>query len=201
MENLWAYIAGFFDGEGCVVNAKKNIHLTSSQAGDIGKELLDKLKNDTGMGTVYKIRKIIESHQQGYVWTISKRQEIRKFINNVLPYSFIKKEKMLLLLKTIGERNDETQWTEEENNFIRKNFLTESFRDISEELKRSHKSIRSRASFLKLRRGQGKRSKSGNERLSNTRKKLGLKTRLGVKLSEETKNKMRVAALRRYGKI
>ncbi len=101
------YIAGFFDGEGSVGIYPRSWDRTKTfryyvlvvslgQTGKLGKELLESLQEKYG-GSVY------ENKQNGkkkvmWKWNVSANKGA-KFLEDILPYSYIKKEEILRCLE------------------------------------------------------------------------------------------------------
>lgn len=180
MDTTWAYIAGIFDGEGSIgYYSDGQRRVSISQSGDEGKELLNFIKDKTGFGYIYfnikfKPSQTIKNVRPMHVWNASKRQEMRKFLNSVLPYLIIKREKAKEVLEKLGENNIQTRWEKKEDELIQKLYKEKSFRDIAEILKRSHKSVRTRAIFLNLHKGQGIKSESGIQRWKESWRKKSI---------------------------
>jgi hypothetical protein len=98
----WAYIAGFFDGEGCVNYANSGsdrsyrIRLTFSQAQPRGHELLGLMKtffelNGYRLGKIHTSGRKKEWGKQGWQLQIVAKDSTRKIMENMLPYLHIKK--------------------------------------------------------------------------------------------------------------
>lgn len=107
MEMSWAYIAGFFDGEGCLhavgdgMAGQHKFSITICQADDIGKQVLTEIRNflqDHGINafvaahapTIYK--KKPHWKQCWNLW-IRQQRSIRLFIEGVYPYLRVKKQR------------------------------------------------------------------------------------------------------------
>jgi len=99
----WAYIAGFFDGEGCVKVRPEYSHghgygtpmISISQTRDRGKLLLDEIQEFLlGHNILSKVRSYTPrnlEHQQAWTLWIHSRPGVCLFIQRVLPYVKIKK--------------------------------------------------------------------------------------------------------------
>lgn len=95
------YLAGFFDGEGCIYlgtttasgTSKKYPHLivTLSQSGDGGKTLLLNIQNHYG-GRFSKSKKYKDSHKDAYQLRWTGKKAIL-FLDQIPPFLVIKKEK------------------------------------------------------------------------------------------------------------
>lgn len=102
-----AYIAGFFDGEGCVeigfnrkVGARGQYYLRLVVANDY-KPVIDWLYS-IYEGSTYHRRPHQTNHRNGWVWKISARKA-EKFLLDIYPYSMQKKKEIELAFKFIGE--------------------------------------------------------------------------------------------------
>ena len=84
----WKYIAGFFDGEGSITHNKKGYRITISQT---NKEVLNNIKNYTGVGNIFKNSKRRSHWKDSWVYYIAKQSDVFLFLKNILPYLIIKK--------------------------------------------------------------------------------------------------------------
>ena len=86
------YLAGFFDGEGCVNCSKGRNdvpHVMISISGTC-KKLLEEISKKYG-GKVYIKNKYKDHHTQAYSWHVSK---YREFVEDILPFTNIKTEQL-----------------------------------------------------------------------------------------------------------
>lgn len=105
-ENFWAYVAGFFDAEGCVTHRQlydENRepthrllgHVTMGQSGEAALNLFPKLRDDLARHGV-RSSIVLASPAQGneqacYRLDITSQPERVKFMRGVLPYLYMKK--------------------------------------------------------------------------------------------------------------
>jgi len=98
----WEYLAGFFDGEGCVNYANSGsqrtyrIRLTFSQSRKRGYELLFKIKaflekEKCKLGKIYTSGYIKDIEKQGWQLQITEKNSTKKIMEALLPYLEIKK--------------------------------------------------------------------------------------------------------------
>lgn len=99
----WAYIAGFFDGEGSITyntvySGGQGIgRITIAQSGQIGKDLLLEIKgflnqNGIACSVALNSHKVKHEHwKQGYILYVHTKTGARKFCLWVIPYLRIKK--------------------------------------------------------------------------------------------------------------
>lgn len=89
-ESTRAYIAGIFDGEGCVSSHKSRGYTNLSlYIGQKDLSLLEWIRDELGLGRIYSERDCARLQ-------ISKREEIREFVKLVYPYSRVKREQLKL---------------------------------------------------------------------------------------------------------
>ena len=106
---LWAYLAGLIDGEGSFVIQKTSVdkiakssrsktpkYLTYFSIGMVDKAPLDLIQETIGAGKVYEER----VPDRRSIWRIrfAGRLKLIPFINSLLPYLMVKKERAELLL-------------------------------------------------------------------------------------------------------
>ena len=107
-KSIVAYIAGFFDGEGCIHarirnNAQPNAVLTISQKNP---KVLYWITKTVGYGHV------TECYNEKWVrniWRVTGRDKTKSFIKMILPFSKVKKKQLqvgLKLLALIGKPGD-----------------------------------------------------------------------------------------------
>lgn len=95
-----AWVAGFFDGEGCVSVTSNRLYTSVVQS---KREILDKLAKEYG-GAVY-------SNRSWFQWRLN-GQHCEHFLRDMLPYLFVKKKAVLAALEFIATIGGQT--TEEE---------------------------------------------------------------------------------------
>lgn len=99
-----AYIAGFFDGEGCIccVKSRNNnlrLRVTIVQRTSPVLRKIAKLMN---CGKVHKKKTDSSYGNSLFVWYINDQVSLLKFIQVVLPYSIVKKKQLELGLKFLS---------------------------------------------------------------------------------------------------
>jgi len=98
--NTLAYIAGYFDGEGCiriVQNKRDNgfgIHVFITNT---HKPFLERMKDFFG-GTVSVRNKSNENHRSIYQWRISNKKAANNFLKQIEPYLFEKQPQAKLAI-------------------------------------------------------------------------------------------------------
>lgn len=97
-EEEWAYIAGIFDGDGCVsVNGRwSNYRITITQN---GLYLHQWLLTTLGVGNITRRR-----DDKANSYRISAQKQVYEFLNGVLPYSIVKQEKVRKAIATIENK-------------------------------------------------------------------------------------------------
>ena len=105
-----SYIAGLFDGEGCinVVRGKDSLGFNVSIT-NTNEKVLQGVKMFLGYGKIHRRHdKRYPKHSPVYAWRIHHRIDIHKFLTLLLPHLIIKKDKAertLLEIKKHGYRN------------------------------------------------------------------------------------------------
>jgi len=101
----WAYIAGFFDGEGCVSRLNKNASHIYWRIDIVQKDrnVLDEIQKFIRYGKVFRSTTGIKKTLI-YRYGIHKQEQILDFLSNVLPYVVVKKEKVQKLLENPWKR-------------------------------------------------------------------------------------------------
>lgn len=100
----WEYIAGFFDGEGCVSRLHKNNPHNNQHnrifwrilIGQKDRNVLDEIQKFIGYGKVYRIRK---SPNLYYCYTIVKQHEVIDFLKRVSSYVIVKRKQLQITLE------------------------------------------------------------------------------------------------------
>jgi len=88
-----AYIAGFFDGEGCVSTGRRHLAIKLAQK---NRGVLDYIVKTLGYG---KVRRCNNGHHSMYIY--SKPRQTR-FIKLVLPYSIVKRSQLEVGLQLLN---------------------------------------------------------------------------------------------------
>ncbi len=96
----WDYVAGFFDGEG-------NLHVNQVRGGSgktayqlliriysSNKKIVEELRDFIGFGKIYLKRKT-----EVYEFTISNKEEARRFLENLKGKTILKKDQITFLLE------------------------------------------------------------------------------------------------------
>jgi len=94
-----SYIAGFFDGEG-TLNISSNRWRISIPQTHFG--VLNEIKEFVGYGNIYKTKKKKGHHKDAWVYTVSDRNDVLRFLLMIEPFIIVKKDfvnNQILLLK------------------------------------------------------------------------------------------------------
>lgn len=130
----WSYIAGFFDGEGNfhMVFTKKSIQIVCRMFGDSIKVFEEMIKF-MGFGTIYRRKK--EEHVPEL--TITKKEYVKTFLENILPYLILKKEHAEFILSNYNfNRHNNLDFDRETfYSFIKRKNVQKFRKDWSKEIK------------------------------------------------------------------
>jgi hypothetical protein len=104
-----AYIAGIFDGEGCIgyynaaltYNHRPGYFHASINVCNTDPRVISWLKEVTGIGKVGLLKMNTTRRRQAYQWQLGKRAEIVEFLQTIRPYLKIKSEQVDVLLAHI----------------------------------------------------------------------------------------------------
>lgn len=102
----WSYIAGFFDGEGCVHLHKRKCRgwrrcLTIGQKDPEPLEVIQEFLYKQGINL--RFYKYSNNGNAFYTLYVSKIRDIEKVIRNILPYLVIKREACEKMLDNIAQ--------------------------------------------------------------------------------------------------
>ena len=86
----WKYIAGFFDGEGSITQTQGRHRLYITQA---NLEVLELIKAFVGYGKVSPITKRKNHWKDAWVYFIGDMHQVQQFLEGILPYLIVKKDK------------------------------------------------------------------------------------------------------------
>jgi hypothetical protein len=78
-----AYLAGLFEGEGCI--EKRYLHSVCINIGSTDLDVITKVHEMTGVGHLRKAQ-TLPSGRNFYVWRVSKAADAAEIINAMLPY-------------------------------------------------------------------------------------------------------------------
>jgi hypothetical protein len=104
--NIW--LAGFWEGEGCISSCRKMQYIRIDIAQSITKgrdveTMMEKLKNTYG-GNIYK--NIIPNFKPQLRWRLGKRKKVMNFIRTILPYCQFRKNELINALEIMEEAGD-----------------------------------------------------------------------------------------------
>lgn len=103
----WAYVAGYFDGEGHVSHHKSWSHFALGFT-NTNLESLKAIQRFIGAGTIYiKPRPNIRC-KNAYRLIVSKRRNVVSVARRMLPYSMIKREKLVVLIEDLANKRFQT---------------------------------------------------------------------------------------------
>jgi len=88
----WAYIAGFFDGEGHIGMQGRGIQLSMAQSRKRGLEVLREIKEFLALHGVKSSTYINKNPEKCHSLWVTNRPDIRYLLNLLMPYLHVKKE-------------------------------------------------------------------------------------------------------------
>lgn len=84
----WAYIAGFFDGEGSITRNGRGFRVTIPQTNLI---VLEKIERWTGYGHIRKTLTRRPHWKKSWTYAISKQTDVLSFLQRVKPWVIVKR--------------------------------------------------------------------------------------------------------------
>lgn len=90
----WAYIAGFFDGEGSVTRNGSGFRVTIPQTNI---EVLQTIQQFVGCGSVIHVTKRRSHWKESWTYAIAKQTEVLHFLKRIAPHLVVKRD----LVRTI----------------------------------------------------------------------------------------------------
>ena len=94
----WAYIAGFFDGEGCIFVSSLTPHVIVSQSGERGRQVMDDIEGflaSKGVSHIHRVHKVYKGNKAHYLpkfeIRIFRRLPVEITLRGMLPYLRVKK--------------------------------------------------------------------------------------------------------------
>jgi len=149
------YIAGFFDGEGCVALAKNGLYRKAAlQITNTDRTVLEKIKETLRCGHICITRKFAKTKPQwaqAYSFSVNKRRDVIEVLQKMLPYLEVKHEAGQKLLDTLlSKSSSHLEWTPDEKTFLCENYKKIPTKDIAKKLNRATRSIHCYAHLLDL---------------------------------------------------
>ena len=97
----WKYIAGFFDGEGTLTKAEKRYRIYITQT---NKEVLDMICRFARVGNIKPIKKRRSHWHDAWIYYITDKHKIKKFLIAVYPYLIVKRKVTSRAIKEIDNK-------------------------------------------------------------------------------------------------
>lgn len=130
MSMEWSYVAGFFDGEGCV-NCGLSTRLNKTRRNwypvarclmtNTDKSVLDAIQTNFSLGTIQpKILNRSTPHGESilpkkaeYTLIICKQSDVVRFVDGIYPYSITKKKQLKLIGEAVRfiQKNNGEKWS------------------------------------------------------------------------------------------
>jgi hypothetical protein len=82
----WAWVAGLIEGEGWIgpsPQAKRRSAVIGASSTD--RDVLDRLHDLTGVGSIYTLKLQKPTHKQGWQWSVSNRRDVHDVLEQILP--------------------------------------------------------------------------------------------------------------------
>jgi hypothetical protein len=127
------YLGGFFDGEGTVYETSGKVRISIPQTEF---EVLNKIKDFVGYGQIYETKKKKDIHKQAWVYNITSREGVYRFLKLVENEVYVKKNEVIKFISVLEQKESKSI----EDSLIRKNDIEKvtelkskgnSYREIS----------------------------------------------------------------------
>lgn len=102
----WAYVAGFFDGEGCVGKyAHFHVSMNQAEPHDLVIYAIQDFLTTQGVESRVDVSHSgRRNHNAVHVLSLNKQSEVKKFLEGVLPFLIVKREKAEEVLAEVSGR-------------------------------------------------------------------------------------------------
>ena len=101
------YLAGFFDGDGCITTSPKtNFRLTISNT---NKEILDWIKKNFGGNINNQHLPKNPKHNTSWKWITTKRTDVLRILELIYPYLIVKKKQAKLIINYLNYHKNENK--------------------------------------------------------------------------------------------
>ena len=101
----WKYLSGYFDADGNIhvfLNHKRISYGVQFRIYSTNKKVLEKIKEFTGVGKIYKPLRKEENRNICFVYTIWKKLEVKYVLKKISPNLIVKKQQVDYLLKNFN---------------------------------------------------------------------------------------------------
>jgi len=133
----WSYVAGFFDGEGCVnigLSTRRNktrrnwYPVARCTITNTNKLILEAIQTEFAVGTIHMLCRQRPTQKPAYSLCITKHSDVIKFIDGVYPYIIIKRKQLELLKEAVIFilNNDRKKWSKSKIIKYNRIFITEN---------------------------------------------------------------------------
>lgn len=96
----WEYIAGFFDGEGSILNNGRGFRVAIPQT---NLDVLYQIQKFTKVGKVFAVTKRQSHWKDSWVYYIAKQRDVQFFLKHMKPHVIVKKEGAIRALPQLEE--------------------------------------------------------------------------------------------------
>ncbi len=98
----WAYVAGFFDGEGNLHRIRK-VSTVHMRFDNTCLEVLEEIRSFLGHGTFTDRGRQKPHHKDRYRLTISDHRHVKRILEGMMPYLIVKRKTAVDMLAYINE--------------------------------------------------------------------------------------------------
>lgn len=99
---FFAWLGGFFDGEGCVYMKPRRVGIEVSIV-NTDLDVIHSIQQRLGYGEIAVLREAGDRHKKQLYWRVRKLHEVRRFLIQVRPYLTVKAERADRAITRIAE--------------------------------------------------------------------------------------------------
>lgn len=108
-ETFWAWLAGFFDGEGCIATVIKPSPALWLKIGQKDRRVLHHIKKNLGVGNIYSCyNKTWDSTT--YIYAVGRKEDSIRIYKHILPYAVYKRKPIKLAVQFLELVDPKNRW-------------------------------------------------------------------------------------------
>lgn len=108
-KTFWAWLAGFFDGEGCIASSISPSPYIGLKIGQKDRRVLQYIKNNLKTGKIYDCyNKTWDSTT--YIYHVTGKDNLLRVYKQMLPYAVYKKKPIELAIQFLKLVNPQKRW-------------------------------------------------------------------------------------------
>lgn len=97
------YVAGFFDGEGSITINRNRVRTSTPQT---NKEVLERIRDYIGVGSVYALTKRKEHWKEAWVYSTTSNSDSLELLTKLYPHLILKQRRAIEAIEVLKEYFD-----------------------------------------------------------------------------------------------